>query len=168
MTQKQEYALDKVISALPEDCRDAIREVAEYAVSLGYLPTLKGKSKDYADFSKAKLKRTILKINTNPKFPFLSMKFYAISAYSGIFERAINERITYWNKLKYEARCFGCGKCNGTHGYAVALPDGKKGFLCGFGLLPLPSFGVENIADVTDALRVQDEFYMAQADGRLK
>ena len=28
-TEKQKYALDKIISALPNDCREAFREVAE-------------------------------------------------------------------------------------------------------------------------------------------
>ena len=69
MTAKQEYALNKVITALPDDCRGAFREVAECAMSLGYMPVIRGKREDYADFIKSKLKRTILKIGTNPKFP---------------------------------------------------------------------------------------------------
>jgi len=162
MTVKQEYALNKVLTALPNDCRDTFREIAEYAVSLGYMPKIMGKRENYADFSKAKLKRTILKINTNPKFPFLSMKFYALPAYSGIFQKAIDERLLTWNRLGYEARCFGCGKCSGTEGYIFTFPDGKQGFLCGFGVLPLPSFCDENISEVKEALRVQDEFFTKQ------
>ena len=163
MTDKQKYALDKIISDLPDDNRNTFREVAEHAVSLGYMPVLKGVRKNYCDFSNSKLKKTILKIQTNPKFPYLEMKFYAIPIYSSCFQRAVDNRLLTWNRLKYEACCFGCGKCDGTEGYTIILPDGKKGFLCGFGLLPLPSFSDENIVDVKEALNIQDEFFRKKA-----
>ena len=147
MTEKQKSALEKIIMALPHDCRDSYREIAEYAVSLGYMPTLKGVRKDYADFTKAKIKKTILKISANPDYMWPAMKFYAQSAYTGIFQESIDERLAYWNKLGYEARCFGCGSCDGTQGYACTLPDGKQGFLCGYGLVPLPTFSCENVSE---------------------
>ena len=162
MTKKQEYALNRVISLLPDDCRGNILEIAEFAMSLGYMPSIKGKSENYADFSKSKIKRTILKINTNPKFPFLSMKFYAIPEYSGIFQKAIEDRIIYWGKLGYETRCFGCGKCDGTHGYRFSSSDGKQGFICGFAVVPLPLFSDENIPKVKEALKIQDELFTKQ------
>jgi hypothetical protein len=160
MTKKQEEALDKIISVLPDNVRESCREVACYAVSWGYMPSLKGTHKNYLDFTKIKTKRTILKIQTNPKFPCLEMKFYAIPAYSAFFQRAVDERLLTWNRLKYEVRCFGCGKCDGTDGYKVTLIDGKQGFLCGFGLLPLPLFSTENVTEVKEALRIQDAFFM--------
>ena len=52
MTQKQEGALNKIISVLPDDFRESYREVAEYAVSLGYMPSLKGGG-HYSDFTKS-------------------------------------------------------------------------------------------------------------------
>ena len=162
MTEKQKNALENVISALPDDCRESYLEVAEYAISLGYMPVLKGSRQDYADFTKSKIKRTILKINTNPDFRWLAIKFYALPTYTGIFQEAVDARLAYWNKLGYEAHCFGCGKCDGTHGYKCNLPDGKQGFLCGFGMIPLPTFCSENISEVKEALKVQDEFYMKQ------
>ena len=162
MTEKQKYALNKVITALPNSYRESYLEIAEYTISLGYKPVIKGRREDYADFINSKLKRTILKINTNPKFIWPAMKFYALPTYSGIFLEAINERLAYWDKLGYEAHCFGCGKCDGTHGYKCTLPDGKQGFLCGFTVLPLPSFSAENIPEVKKALRLQHEFYSKQ------
>lgn len=167
MTEKQKYALEKIITALPEDYRESYREVADYAISLGYMPVLKGVREDYADFVKGKIKRTILKINTNPDYRWIAIKFYAIPSYSGIFQDALNERLAYWTKLGYAARCFGCGKCDGTHGYSLILPDGTQGFLCGFGVIPLPTFTSEHIAEVKDALRAQDEFYLQQANRAL-
>lgn len=161
MTNKQSDALEKVFSILPDDCRDSFREVAEYAISLGYMPAIKGVRKDYLDFSNSKLKRTILKIQAaTPKFlPYISIKFYAISTYSPYFQKAVDDRLSTWNRLHYEARCFGCGRCDGTEGYTVTLPDGNQGFLCGFGLLPLPPLNVDNIAEVKDALKSQDDFF---------
>ena len=165
MTDKQADAFDKVFSILPDECRESFREVAEYAISLGYMPVIKGVRKDYLDFSNSKLKKTILKVQAaTPKFPpYLAIKFYAISTYSSYFQKAVDDRLATWNRLKYEERCFGCGKCDGTEGYTVALPDGKQGFLCGFGLLPLPQLCADNIAEVKEALRLQDEFFKKQA-----
>ena len=161
MTNKQADAFDKVFSVLPDDCRESYREVAEYAISLGYMPAIKGVRKDYLDFSNSKLKRTILKIQAaTPKYPpYIALKFYAVSKYSSYFQKAVDDRLSTWNRLKYEARCFGCGKCDGTEGYGVTLLDGKQGFLCGFGLLPLPSLSIDNISEVKEALRLQDEFF---------
>lgn len=163
MTEKQQVALDTILSALPESCRAGYAEIAAYAISLGYMPVLKGARKDYADFTNNKLKRTILKINTDPKSRWPAMKFYALPAYSGIFEQAVGQRLAYWQKLGYEARCFGCGKCDGTHGYRCALPDGTKGFLCGYGVIPLPSFTAENSPEVKEAMQVQHAFFTKQA-----
>jgi len=164
MTTKQMDAFNKVFSALPDNCRENFQDIAEYAISLGYMPTVKGVRKDYLDFSNSKLKRTILKIQApTPKFPpYLAMKFYASPVYSSYFQKALGDRLSTWSRLKYDARCFGCGKCDGTEGYMVTLPDGEKGFLCGFGLLPLPPLGNENIADVKGAMKLQDEFFRKQ------
>jgi len=166
MTSKQAGAFDKVFSELPDNCHESYREVAEYAVSLGYMPALKGVRKDYLDFSNSKLKRTILKVQAaTPNFPpYIAIKFYAIPIYPPYLQIAVHNRLSTWNRLNYEARCFGCGKCDGTEGYTVGLPDGKQGFLCGFGLLPLPPLSADNIADVKEALRLQDEFFRKQAN----
>jgi len=165
MTTKQADALHKVLSALPDDCREGFEEIAECAISLGYMPAIKGVRKDYLDFSNSKWKRTILKIQApTPKFPpYLAIKFYAVPAYSAYFQKAIDDRLSTWQRLHYEARCFGCGKCDGTEGCTVTLAEGKKGFLCGFGLLPLPPLDNENIAEVKEALKLQDEFFRERA-----
>jgi len=167
MTEKHKYALNKIISSLPENLRETYKEIAEYAISLGYMPVIKGKNETYVDFVKSKIKRTILKIDINPNLlPRLAIKFYALDTYSGIFEKAIDERILYWKKLGYKTQCFGCGKCDGTHGYKITLPDGEKGFLCGFGVLSLPTLNVENISEVKEALRIQDEYWRLKDECR--
>ena len=52
MTPKQESALQKIITALPKNAQKRFREIAEYAISLGYTPKLMGTRQDYVDFSK--------------------------------------------------------------------------------------------------------------------
>jgi len=163
MTKKQEDALAAIIDALPKEAQNGIREVAEYAISLGYMPALKGGRKAYADFSNRKVGRTILKINSDSDFPRLSMHFFAVPTHASLFQDALQARLAYWNKLRYEARCFGCGKCDGKQGDAVSLSDGRQGFLCGRGVIPLPTFGNANITEVKNALDIQHEFFKKQA-----
>ena len=169
MTEKQKDTLEKIISALPNNFREAFREVAEHAISLGYMPVAKGTKTTYADFTKSKIKRTILKIDLTVDPPRLGMKFYAISEYFGIFQEAIEERIRYYSKLKYEitSHCTGCmhiksGKCKGAQGYTFIFPDGRQGFICGFCVIPLPSFTAENVPEVKEALKLQDDYFMKQ------
>jgi len=38
MTEKHKYALNKIISSLPENLREIYKEIAEYAISLEYMP----------------------------------------------------------------------------------------------------------------------------------
>jgi len=161
MTAKQEYAICKVVGAIPDEQRDAFREIAEYAVSLGYMPILKGAKESYVDFTKGKIKRTILKIATDKKLPpWLAIKFYAMPEYTGIFREGVRDRVGLLEQMEISVRCWGCGKCDGTQGYTYELTEGRKGFLCGNGLIPLPAFGAGNVSEVKAAMRVQDEYFM--------
>ncbi len=161
MTEKQQQALDTVFSTLPEECRESYREIADYVISLGYKPVLRGVHKDYVDFVSSKLKRALLKISADPAQHWIGAKFYALPAYHGIFQDAVNLRLAQWERLGYPAKCFGCGGCKGKPlGYSCVLPDGTKGFLCGYGMILLPGFGTEQIPEVKEALRLQHEFFL--------
>ena len=167
MTEKQKATLNKIIDALPNEHRESFGKVAEYAVSLGYTPVLKGAKKNYADFSKNKIGRTILKIDAAPTPPRFAMKFYALPEYTGVFQEAIEKSIREHARLKYEIKphCTGCmqrrnGRCNEPQGYNISLPDGKQGFICGFGIIDLPSFNAANIPEVKAALKMQDDYFM--------
>ena len=158
MTEKQEYALNKIISSMPDEYRESFLEVAEYAVSLGYKPKLNAKE-TYADFIKAKTKRPILKIDVDPKFPpRLAIQFTPMPAYSGIFYDAIEERAGLLEQMGHKPRCWGCGKCDGTEGHNYVLRDGRTGFLCGRGVITLPFLRAENVPEVKAALKNQDEY----------
>jgi hypothetical protein len=52
------------------------------------------------------------------------------------------------------------GRCSEPQGYVFTLPDGKQGFICGFGILTLPSFTAENVPKIKEALKIQDRFFM--------
>ena len=168
MTEKQQQSLNTIIAALPDDCQAAFRAVAEHAIALGYMPAAKGGG-SYVDFTKSKVKRTILKINLNHTPPLLGMKFYAFSAYTGVFQEALEERVRYYAKLQYEIHphCTGCmqrrnGRCHKPEGYTLTLPDGQQGFLCGFGIIPLPSFTAEHVPEVKAALDIQNAYFEAE------
>jgi hypothetical protein len=166
MTEKQKNALNKIITALPDNCRKSYLEIAEYAISLGYMPVLTGKHDDKLDFRKSKTKRTILSIRTKNNSRQIAMKFYALSDFVGVFKEALDARFDIENMRGFETRCFECGLkcglCDATHGYSITLPDGKYGFGCGHDVVSLPTFCTENIQEVKEALKIQDEFYLKQ------
>jgi hypothetical protein len=140
------------------------QELAEYAISLGYTPK-KTTSKDFVlDFSKSKVKRTIMKleIHDNAKKenpPGLRLKFFANKEYSDIFQRGIQRVIE-----EYDGRytgCYGCGKCKGhLDGYTYIYPDGKRVFRCGGELIAIHGFGLHNVSEIKNLIKVQDEFFM--------
>lgn len=161
MTEKKLAKIDKLISAISKDDQKPFREVAEYVVTLGYNPKLNGKE-TYADFIKSKHGKTIMKIDIDPRFPpRLAIRCDALPAWSGIFYKALEKRVDLLEGMGHTVRCWGCGKCDGTIGYAYSLTDGREGFLCGRGVIDLPTFSSENVAEVKEALKVQDDFLMS-------
>ena len=162
MTEKQNYAFNKIINAISGDNKSAFREVAEYAISLGYMPKLNA-NETYADFIKSKVKKMIMKIDTDFKYPpRLAINFFAIPEYTGIFAEAIEFRVHLLAQHGHTARCWGCKKCDGTRGYQYKFPDGREIFLCGAGAIDIPSFGAENVTLIKNALKIQDEFLMSE------
>jgi hypothetical protein len=163
MTEKQQYAYDKILSNLPDDCREYYCDIADYAISLGYMPVL-NKGETYTDFLKNKINRYILKITANPKAKkdshWIALQFYALHEYTGIFKTALDKRISILKSMGHEPGCWGCGKCDGTWGYQFIRSDGKQGFLCGAGVLQFPWFSAENVSEVKEALKIQDDYLM--------
>ena len=166
MTEKQKNALNKIIAALPDDCQESYLEIAEYAISLGYMPVLTGKNKDAVNFRKSKTKRTILRIKLPRQ---IAMSFYALQEYTDVFKEALDGRFDIENNIGLETRRFECenkcGQCGyGAYGYGYSfpLPNGKYGFICGHCVIPLPTYRAENIQEVKEALKIQDEFYVKQ------
>ncbi|ADL52978.1 hypothetical protein [Clostridium cellulovorans] len=162
--EKTNQLLKDFISKLPESYREMFREIAEYAISLGYTPK-KTKTKEFIlDFSKSKVKRTIMKLEIRDNSikdnkPGLRLKFYANKGYSEIFNQGIQRVIE-----EYDGRytgCYGCGRCKGElEGYTYTYSDGKKIFRCGSELISIHNFGPENISELKALIKGQDEFFM--------
>ena len=163
MTEKQKTALETIISALPDYSQGAFREIAEYAMSLGYTPKL-NKKNTYADFIKSKHKKTIMKIDAAYQAPRLAVRFNALPVCTGIFQMAVEER------LKICGSYGSCKTCAGTFGDIYTLPNGKKVRICNAvidvysAVSSIPFFSAANIAEIKEALKLQDDFLMSQVD----
>ena len=165
MTEKQKSALEKILGAIPESSREVIREIAEHAVSLGYMPVLKGASSEYVDFYKSRVKKLLLKIDTDSMKrtgePRVAIKFFACETYSDVFKRAIENRIDLLMKVhNIKGGCYGCGRCDGTHVYRTLYPDGAENFLCGNAVIDLPYVNAEILPEIKSLLKAQDDFFM--------
>jgi len=139
MTEKQRYAIDTIFSKIPDEYQRIFREIAEYTISLGYIPSIKGASEQYVifskSFSKPKINRIILKIATDPKQknpPSIEMRYFANKfPYSPLFTRAIEDRVYVngWGDPGQKITGTGnwlCGNCNSTHVYYTINPNGEK------------------------------------------
>lgn len=164
MNEKSKQLLQNFIAELPLDYQAMFQELAEYAISLGYTPK-KTKSKDFVlDFSKSKVKRTIMKLEVHDNAiksnaPGLRLKFFANQEYSDIFQRGIQKVIEEFNG-RYTG-CYGCGKCKGKlEGYTYIYPDGKKVFRCGGELIAIHNFGTQDVTEIKSLIKLQDEFFM--------
>ena len=129
------------------------------------MPALKGAQGQYVLFSKGfpkKNNRTILKIVADFKHPppHIEMRFFANKSLSPFFEQAIAERLSC-NFDTDRFACINCGNCDGTHSYNYNFESGGNGFLCGYtSLISLPPINAENVAEIKEALKNQDEFYI--------
>lgn len=163
---KAERLLNEFLEELPEESRSMYREIAEYAMSLGYFPK-KTTSKDFAlDFPKSRVKRTILKMEVHSNAiksndPGLRLKFYACGEYSEVFQEGIRKVIEEFGG-KYTG-CYGCGRCGGKpEGYTFRYPDGKKVFRCGGELIAVSGVGPEHVPEIRELIRKQDEFFLSK------
>jgi hypothetical protein len=155
---------------LPEGYKVMFKEIAEYAISLGYLPK-KAKSKDFAlEFSKSKVNRTIMKMvihcsGTNKHIPELRLKFYTNKDYSDIFKQGIRTVIEEFGG-KYTG-CYGCGRCKGElEGYTYEYADGTKVFRCGNELISIQNISQENVPEIKALIEEQNEFFMKSTLGK--
>ncbi len=170
MTEKVQTLLHSFLDDLPESDRAFFRELAEHAISLGYMPR-KTKSKDFAlDFMKSKVSRTLMKMEVHDNAirrngPGLRLKFYASDSYSTIFRNGVQRVIEEFNG-RY-AGCYGCGRCkNGLEGYTFTYPDGRKVFRCGGELLSIHRFTEGDLAEFKQLMSAQDAFFMSQFPSR--
>jgi len=153
MTEKQKIKLEKLINTFPNDYKKFFWELTEYAVSLGYYPKLNA-SETIAEFGKSKHGKTIMRINTNgdSQAPGIRMRFDGLSVCFGIFQGAAEDS----NK-----ECMNCNRCDRKKGIKYILPDGSEIIGACQEKRILPSYGIDNINELKEAIKEQDEYLMS-------
>ena len=158
MTEKTKIKLDTLISKFPDEYRIFFREIAEHAISLGYNPRFNDKI-SYADFVKSKHGKTILKISPYPncsllRLPALNMRFDGLPVCHGIFQEAAEFSAN-------AEHCIKCNKCGGSRKIKYTLSDGSEIFGCCQHIRDIPSYSIENLSEIKDALKTQDDYLMS-------
>ncbi|MHB1154372.1 MAG: hypothetical protein ACYCWE_14950 [Eubacteriales bacterium] len=170
--EKIQTLIDDCVAKMAEERKPLFREIAAYAVELGYTPKLVRHAGGIANdltFTKSKAGRTLLKICPRQKLGkdwepggSLILAFFATPEYSEIFKKGVQIVIEHFDG-KYTG-CYGCGRCEGDEGYTFIYPDGKKVFRCGGELIALPPVGTDHIVEIKAMMKTQDAFYMRKKD----
>ncbi len=169
MNDRQKEIMNELLGRIPPDYHPLFNELAEWAVSLGYVPK-RNKTKDVTiDFSNRRTKKTILKLEEKEQkhagyrfgergVPGIRMKFFASAKYSGIFRNGVKNVIEEFGG-KYTG-CYGCGDCGATlQGYHYQYPDGRKVFRCGRELISIFDFSYGSLAEMKTLLKRQAEYF---------
>ncbi len=173
MNDKHKAILTKLLDRIPPEYHPLFTELAEYAISLGYLPK-RTTAKDVAvDFANRRTRRTILKLEEKEQkhdgyrygergIPGVRLKFFAGEEYSAIFSNGIKNVIEEFDG-KYTG-CLGCGDCGSDHqGYIYHYPDGREVFRCGRELISVFDFSTGSPDEMKRLLRKQAEYFEARA-----
>lgn len=166
MKEKSRLLINDFLVIIPAEYREPLNDLAEFADNLGYTPKRNKVSLFSIDFSKSKIKRTIMKFEEcNPKtssgIPQLRLKFYANTIYSDVFKDSIKSVIEAFDG-KYTG-CYGCGRCkDGLEGYVYLYPDGRKIFRCGAELIPIQNWHNGHLDEIKQLIKTQDDFWLSK------
>jgi len=160
MTKIQKEKIENLLTVLSVYERIIYREIFEYAVELGYAPSMIKNAHGVfisLAFSKSKLGKRLIKINlpgiysTEAEF---MMQFYAATEYSDFF----HEKLRQDGKAACKNQCENCA---GKYTYISA--NGGIAFRCAIhSLIKLSPFGAEHINEIKNLMRVQDELWLEQ------
>ena len=168
MKENCRLLIDNFLAVIPAEYREMVNDLAEFSDSLGYTPKRNKVSLFSIDFSKSKIKRTVMKIEEcDPKIssgiPQLRLKFYANTIYSDVFKDSIKSVIEKFDG-KYTG-CYGCGRCKDEpEGYVYLYPDGRKIFRCGGELIPIQKWYEGHIDEIKQLIKTQDDFWLNKRD----
>ena len=163
--EKTQALIENCISEMSVDEKEIYRQIAEFAVELGYTPkpikTAQGISNKLS-FKKAKISRTLLKINPGHQNQKLALVFYATPTYSDVFQEGIKRVIE-----EFDGRYTGCyskckRKCDKPQGYTYVYPDGKTVFRCGGEYIELSLIKAEHVNEIKSMMKAQDDFWLNQ------
>jgi len=157
-------SMDDYYAILTDDEKRVFLAIAEYAFSLGYKAKKdKVKAIGYS-FTHSKVKKQILRFTSSNGKPILRIKFFASPTYSKFFQEAIRATIEEYD-YKYTG-CYGCGECNGTHGYQYQYPDNREYYRCGKELIEIFDICDMPLGELLDLLKRQHEFFLSRLSAK--
>ena len=152
--------MEDYLSIATPDERRILSAIADYAYSLGYkVKKDKTQSLGYT-FTHSKIKKTILRFTSSHGKPILRLKFFAAPTYSLFFQEAIRVTIEEYN-FKYTG-CYGCGRCDGTHGYRYQYSDGREYYRCGTELIEITDINHVPVEEFLNLFKKQHEHYLSE------
>lgn len=169
MNENQTSLLHSFLDSINKDYYGMFLDLSQYAVSLGYTPRRNKTQYFSIDFRKSRYKTSIMKMEVKEQkngryeysersIPGLRLKYYASKGYSKIFHNGIKTVVEEFGG-KYTG-CYGCGRCsNQLEGYTYVYPDGKKVFRCGRELISIFDFSSEDLKEMKELMKRQDEFF---------
>ena len=179
-SEKFQALIDDCISKIADEEKEIYRQIAKYAIDLGYTPqpvkNAHGSTGALA-FTKNKVRRRLCKISPPSQTPpngkelyragktILSLSFYATPIYSELFHRGVAQELASL-RGNYTG-CYGCKHCTG--GYTYVYPDGKTAICCGSTkLIELPPISVDHVAEVERLMKKQDEHFLEAVAQRVR
>jgi hypothetical protein len=164
INEKLSMMLNEFLNQIDTEYRDMFRELAEFAIKLGYKPQKTKTKLPGVIFFNRMTKQSILRLESNADSDInngagIRLKFYATETYSQMFRNSIKKVIEEFNG-RYTA-CYGCGKCkSGIQGYSYVYDDGKTVFRCGTELISLQGFEKKHIEEIKTLLFTQAEYFI--------
>ncbi len=151
--------MDEYFASLATNEKAIFSNITNYAFSLGYKAKRdKSKTLGYT-FTHSKVKKLILRFSSNNGNPIIKLKFIASPQYSSFFNEAIRNVIEEYD-YKYTG-CYGCGKCQGTHGYIYKYSDGREYYRCRTELIELTDIKNIPLEEFLVLLKAQHDFYLS-------
>jgi len=171
MTENQAKKIDALIASLPQGDRQIYREIAEYAVVLGYMPSqvknVHGLTASVV-FAKSKVGHRLCKISPpsaakgkelyNTGKTLFALSFFATTAYSALFHEGVKQEFETLTR-NYK----GCSECKGcTGGYTYQYPNGRQATCCSGKLIELSPVHAEHLDEIKRMMKAQDVFWLKQ------
>ena len=159
MTKKQSDKIEMLLTTLPECQRDIYQKVSEYAVELGYSPSIvKNAHGRFISLAFSKKGKRLIKINPpgiySDEMEFL-MQFYAAAEYSDFFHEKVRQN---YERTGASCKC-NCEKCVGK--YTYIYPDGREAIRCAIhSLIELSPIETAQVNEVKTLMKLQDDFWM--------
>jgi hypothetical protein len=151
--------MDDYFAILTDNERKVFSAIAEHAFSLGYKAKKDKVNAIGYTFTHKKVKNQILRFTSSKGKPILRIKYFASLAYSDFFHEAMRAAIE-----EYDYRgtgCYGCGSCDGTHGYRYKYPDGREYYRCGKELIEIYDTSNLPLQELFDLLKKQHEYFLS-------